>query len=80
MEGGDEDVEADVIKQLNDESIRMKIYQFMEDIFEHDFEHVTNQEPSHVQEIYAPTKHVRNPLPIGIELIQLVQSKLVQLV
>jgi len=34
----------------------MKSYQFMEDKNKHDSKHVTNQEPSHVQEISAPTK------------------------
>lgn len=48
MEGGDKDVEANVTKQFNDELIRMKSYQFMEDKSKHDFEHVTNQEPSPV--------------------------------
>jgi len=46
MEGGDEDVEVDVTMKLNDESIRTKSDQFMEDRSEHDFEQVTNQEPS----------------------------------
>jgi hypothetical protein len=38
VEGGDEDMEVDVTTQQNDESIRMKNDQFMEDRNELDFE------------------------------------------
>ncbi len=48
MEGGDNVVEAAIITQLNDESIRMKSYQFMEEINEHDSKQVINQKPSFV--------------------------------
>ncbi len=48
MEGGNEDVEVDVTKQFNDESTRMKSYQFMEDKSKHDSQQVRNQKPSHV--------------------------------
>ncbi len=48
MEGGDEDMEANVTMQPNDKSIRMKN--------EHDFEQITNQEPLLVQETFAPVK------------------------
>jgi hypothetical protein len=36
MEGGDEDMEATIIMQHDDESIRTKSDQFMEDIIKHD--------------------------------------------
>jgi hypothetical protein len=52
----------------------------MEDRNKYDYEHVTNQEPSLVQHFFAPIEHVNNMLPIGTELIQPVQSKLVQLI
>ncbi len=48
MEGGDKDMEVDVIMQLDDKSIRTKINQVMEDRNQHDFKHVTNQTSSHV--------------------------------
>jgi hypothetical protein len=54
MEGGDKDMEVDVTMQHDGESIRMESGQFMEDINEHDFEQIPNQEPSLVQETYAP--------------------------
>ncbi len=37
MEGGDKDMEANVIMQLDDESMRKKINQIMEDRNQHDF-------------------------------------------
>lgn len=73
-------MEVDVSTQLNDESIRTESDQVMENKSEHDFKQVTNQEPSHVQENFAPIEHVSNSLPIGIESIQLNQFKLVQLI
>ncbi len=42
MEGGDEDMEVDVIMQQDDESIRTKNDQFMEDRSEPNFEQVPN--------------------------------------
>ncbi len=54
MEGGGEDMEVNVITQHDDESIRMKSDQFMEDKNEHDFEQVPNQEPSTIQETSTP--------------------------
>jgi hypothetical protein len=50
----------------------------MEDRSEFNFEKVPSQEPFLVQEAYVPIKHASNPLPIGIEPIQLVQPKLVE--
>jgi hypothetical protein len=47
----------------------------MEDKNEHDFERVTNQEPSLVQETYVPIEQVNNPLPTCTKLVQLVQPK-----
>jgi hypothetical protein len=44
----------------------------MEEKNEHDSEHVTNQEPSLVQETFAPIEHVSNMLPTSIGLVQLV--------
>ncbi len=44
MEGGDEDMEADVTTWHNDKLIRMKSDQFMEDKNEPNFEQVSNQE------------------------------------
>ncbi len=55
MEGGDEDMEANVIMQHEDELIRMESDQFMEDRNELNFSHVSNQKPLHVQETYVPT-------------------------
>jgi hypothetical protein len=40
MEGGDEDMEVDVTTQQDDESIRTKNDQFMEEQSETNFEHV----------------------------------------
>lgn len=37
MEGGDEDMEANVITQLDDESIRTESDQVIEDKSEHDY-------------------------------------------
>ncbi len=45
MEGGDEDMEIDVITQHNNKLIRTENDQFMEDKNELDFEQVSNQEP-----------------------------------
>ncbi len=47
-------MEVNVITQHDDESIRMKSDQFMEDKNEHDFEQVPNQEPSTIQETSTP--------------------------
>jgi hypothetical protein len=55
MEGGDEDMEADVTMQPNDKSIRMESDQFMENQNEPNFEHLPNQKPLHVQETSTPT-------------------------
>ncbi len=44
MEGGDEDMEIDVITQQDNESIRMENDQFMEDQSEPNFEQVPNRE------------------------------------
>ncbi len=52
----------------------------MENINKHDFEQVTNEEPSHVQEIFAPIEQVNNMLPTCNEPIQPIQFKLVELV
>lgn len=48
-------MEADVIMQLDDETIWMESDQVMEDRNEHDFEQVTNQEPSSIQKTFTPT-------------------------
>lgn len=72
-------MEVNVTTQHDDKSIRMESDQFMEDKNEHDYEEVPNQEPSTIQETFAPTKQVSNPLLICIKLIKLVQSKLVEL-
>jgi hypothetical protein len=42
MEGGNDDMEANVIMQHDDESIRMENDQFMEDQSERDFKQVPN--------------------------------------
>jgi hypothetical protein len=55
MEGGEEDVEINVTMQHEDELIRMKSDQFMEDRNELDFEQVPNQEYLLVQETSTPT-------------------------
>jgi hypothetical protein len=55
MEGGEEDVEINVTMQHDDELIRMKSDQFMEDRNELDFEQVPNQEYLLVQETSTPT-------------------------
>ncbi len=72
MDGGDEDMEIDVITQHDDELIRMENDQFMEDESEHDFKHVTNQEPLLIQETSTPTEQVNNPLPMGTRSISLI--------
>ncbi len=51
----------------------------MEDENEHDFEQITNQKPSLVQGTCVPTKQFSNLLPIGTELVQPVQFKLIYL-
>jgi hypothetical protein len=56
MEGGDEDMELDVITQWDDKLIRTESDWLMEDRNELDFEQVLNQEPLHVQETSAPIK------------------------
>jgi hypothetical protein len=56
MEGGDEDMETNVITQRDDELIRIESDQFMEDRNEPNFEHVPNQKPLLVQETSTPTK------------------------
>lgn len=48
MEGGDDDMEVDVTTQQDDESIKTKSDQFMEEWSETNFEHVFNQGPLHV--------------------------------
>ncbi len=70
MEGGDEDMEVNVIMQHDDESIRTESDQFMEDQSEHDFKQVPNQKLLHVQETSIPTKHASNPLPTDTKPIQ----------
>ncbi len=45
MEGGDEDMEINVTTHQDDESIRTKSDQFMEDRNELDFEQVPNEKP-----------------------------------
>ncbi len=42
MEGGNEDMEVTITMQHDDESIRMKHDQFMEDIIENDLKQVPN--------------------------------------
>jgi hypothetical protein len=42
MKGGDEDMEAIITMQHDDESIRTKNNQFMEDIIENDFKQLPN--------------------------------------
>jgi hypothetical protein len=72
MEGGDEDMEIDVTMQHDDESIRMKSDQFMEDKRKLDYEQVPNQKPLLIQKTSAPIEHVSNSLPIKTKLVQLV--------
>lgn len=73
-------MEANVTMSPNDELIRMKSDQFMEDKCKLDFEQKLNQKLSHVQENYTPTNQVSNSLPTSIELVQLVQSKPFELI
>lgn len=71
-------MEANVITQPNNESIRTESDQVMENKSEHDFKQVTNQKPSHVKENFAPIEHVSNSLSTCIELVQPNWSKPVQ--
>ncbi len=73
-------MEVDVTTQQDDESIKTKSDQFMEEQSETNFEHVFNHGPLHVQETSPPTEQVNNPLLIGTEPIQLVQPNLIELV
>lgn len=52
----------------------------MENINKCDFEQVANQEPSHVQETFAPIEQVSNLLPTSNELVQPIQFKPIELV
>ncbi len=56
MEGGDEDMEADLTTQQDEESIRTESDQFMEEQSELDFEQVFNQGSLPIHETFAPTK------------------------
>ncbi len=56
MEGRNDEMEANVTMQHDDDSIWMKSDQIMEDKNEHDFEQITNQEPSLVQRTFVPTE------------------------
>jgi len=68
-------MEADVTTRQDDESIRIKSDQPMEDKNKHDSEHVTRK-PSHVQEIFVHAEQVNNLLLIRIDQqVQLVPSK-----
>ncbi len=71
-EGGDEDMEVYITTQQDDESIRTKSDQFMEEQSEPDFEQVFNHGPLPIHETFAPTKQANNPLSIGTKSVQLV--------
>ncbi len=72
MKGGDDDMEVDITAQQDNESIRTKSDQFMEEQNELDYEHVPNQEPLHVQENSTPIKYASNLISTCAKPIQLV--------
>ncbi len=60
MEGGDENMEANITTQQDDEFIGIENNQFMEEQNVLDFEQVFNQGPLHVQETSPLIKQTNN--------------------
>ncbi len=71
-------MEVDITTHQDDESIRTKSDQFMQDRNEPNFEQVPNQEPLLAQETSTPIEQANNPLSTRTKLVQLIDPKHVE--